>query len=70
MANNSYVGEQCRASDECEYPATCENGQCACALKQMELTNEEFWIDPSLTIQCRLKLHNAYWSILCVFKVA
>ncbi|KAL4216800.1 hypothetical protein ACF0H5_024521 [Mactra antiquata] len=53
LSQTRYVGENCRSSDDCEYPGACVNGMCACVDQQRELTKEEFWIDTSLTIQCR-----------------
>ncbi|WAR29412.1 hypothetical protein MAR_002980 [Mya arenaria] len=53
ITNTRYIGESCRGNEECEYPGTCQSGQCACANEYREITEEEFWIDPTLTIQCR-----------------
>lgn len=53
LTKTRYVGESCRSSEDCEYPGTCVNGKCACVTPQRKITEEEFWIDPSLTIQCR-----------------
>lgn len=58
VTKTRYIGESCRGSEECEYPGTCVNGKCACVEPQRELTSEEFWLDPSLTIQCRPKSYS------------
>lgn len=60
IAKTRYIGESCRGSDECEYPGTCVNGICACVAPHRNITNEEFWIDPSLTIQCRPRGYNTW----------
>ena len=58
IAKTRYIGETCRGNGDCEYPGTCVNSKCACVDPQREITTEEFWIDPSLTIQCRPRHYN------------
>ncbi|KAH3809941.1 hypothetical protein DPMN_138323 [Dreissena polymorpha] len=61
-----YVGETCRGNEDCEYPGTCVNGVCACLEPQRKITREEFWIDPSLTIQCRPKEYNTCMCFILI----
>ena len=53
IKGNNYIGEQCSNDDECEYPGSCKDGVCACLPPQRKLIEKEFWIDPTLAIQCR-----------------
>ena len=53
IKGSNYIGENCESDQECEYPGTCQDGMCACVSPQREMTDKEFWIDPTLAIQCR-----------------
>ena len=74
IKGNNYIGEQCSNDDECEYPGSCKDGVCACLPPQRKLIEKEFWIDPTLAIQCRQEdysickyKHMELWS--CLFSM-